>query len=200
MAGTASCTGVSQGQFREKAWSPGPAAKPECSSLVHGLGQQPAWPSIPPRTCCPTPRALGKGEPHGRGPAGLVHASQAAGGSLTIFACQGCRPSLAQSQAVAVLTWPGGAGQAPVRTPEEPHAAAAVLQLGQPWQGVCALWREDQRIRLLWDREGTHSCPLQLAGVAVAEPAWGTMVWGQRLARPSQHSSAPGRGGTRDAV
>lgn len=102
--------------------------------------------------------------------------------------------------AAVALTWPGGTGQAPVRTPEEPHAATAVLQLRQPWQGVGALWKEKWSIRLLQDRERTCGHPLQPAGAAVAGTAREITVWGQRLAQSSWHSSPSGHCGTQDAV
>lgn len=83
-----------------------------------------------------TTHPLGKGGPPGRGPTA---------------SCQGCKSSLTLSWVVAVLTWPRWARccQALVCSPEEPHAAAAVLQLGQPWEGVGALWKGDRRIRFL---------------------------------------------------
>lgn len=115
-----------------------------------------------------------------------------------IFACRWCWPSLSLSRAAAVLTWPGGTGKASICTPEEPYAATAVLQLGQPWQGVGALQREDQRIRGLWDREGMCTRQLRAASVAAAEPARGMTVWGQRLAQPSLHSSPLGHSRTGD--
>lgn len=40
-----------------------------------------------------------------------------------------------------------------------------------------------------------NMCP---AGRVAAEPARGTTVWGERLTRPSGHSSPLGHSGTRD--
>lgn len=107
----------------------GPAPNPEHCSLV-GWGtswHDPAltWDMLPlPKDSGPR-RAMC----HNPQLCSLPRLHEAAKSFLLVEGA-GCPSHCPGSWPAAVLTWPGGTGQALVHAPKEPHAATAVLQLG----------------------------------------------------------------------